>query len=122
MEEGAKVTLKINNAEYQATVTDTTWSYTLQNNEKLPANGTLNYTIEAQDQAGNISTLNRTIILDTTDPSVDSRLAAESDSGVSNSDNLTFDTTPTIKGTSDAYAAIVVTFGVRWCLRNPGQR
>ncbi|TPE43437.1 Ig-like domain repeat protein, partial [Maribrevibacterium harenarium] len=110
VEEGAKVTLKINNAEYQATVTGTTWSYTLQTGQELPANGPLSYTIEAQDQAGNISTLNRTITLDTTDPSVDSRLAAESDSGVSNSDNLTKDTTPTIKGTSDPLADIEVTF------------
>ncbi|MBR7890310.1 hypothetical protein J9B83_15585, partial [Marinomonas sp. A79] len=109
VEEGAKVTLKINGGEYQAIVTGTTWNYTLQAGETLPANGTLNYTIEAQDSAGNISTLSRAITVDTTDPEVTSALAAESDSGVSNSDDLTNDTTPTLKGTSDANAAILVT-------------
>ncbi|TYL48409.1 Ig-like domain-containing protein [Marinomonas sp. IMCC 4694] len=109
VEEGAKVTLKINGGEYQATVTGTTWTYTLQTGETLPANGTLNYTIEAEDKAGNISTLSRAITVDTTNPEVTSALAVESDSGVSNSDDLTNDTTPTLKGTSDANADIVVT-------------
>ncbi|MBR7890181.1 Ig-like domain repeat protein, partial [Marinomonas sp. A79] len=109
VEEGAKVTLKINGGVYQATVDGTTWTYTLQAGEILPANGTLNYTIEAEDSAGNISTLSRSITVDTTNPAVTSALAAESDSGVSNTDNLTNDTTPTLKGTADVNADIVVT-------------
>ncbi|MBR7889796.1 Ig-like domain-containing protein, partial [Marinomonas sp. A79] len=109
VEEGAKVTLKINGGVYQATVTGTTWTYTLQAGEILPANGTLNYTIEAEDSAGNISSISRAITVDTTNPAVTSALAAESDSGVSNSDNLTNDTTPTLKGTADVNADIVVT-------------
>lgn len=110
VEDGAKVLLKINNATFEASVEGTTWSYTLQPGQELPANGTVTYTVEAQDQAGNIAQINRTMTLDTEAPKVTSRLAAESDTGRSNSDRITADTSPVIRGVSDPDADISVTF------------
>ena len=65
--------------------------------------------------AGNVSdvTDNLTIIIDTTIPASPEnlKLHPDSDSGISNSDNLTNQTTPTITGTAEAGASIQLFFG-----------
>ena len=88
-----------------------TWSVTPT--LALP-DGPQNVTVAATDKAGNTgpsSTVPLTIGVDTTGPSAPfADVAASSDSGTSNTDNITSDTTPTITGTGTPGDTITVTF------------
>jgi hypothetical protein len=85
---------------------DGVWSYTAG----VLAEGDHTITATQTDLAGNTSAASQalTITIDTTDPAVPSTpdLVAGSDSGVSDTDNLTSDNTPTFTGTGDVGSTI----------------
>ncbi|ENC6732405.1 hypothetical protein ABKZ05_003116, partial [Vibrio navarrensis] len=83
-----------------ATATDGNWQITT---DTLAAGVTHAITAKATDSANNVSSSSSalSVTIDTTAPSAPSTpdLAASSDTGTSNTDNLTNDTTPTFTGT-----------------------
>ena len=85
-----------------------TWSVTPT---QALANGTANVSVTATDLAGNTSPATTvTLVIDTNAPAAPAAdVAANSDSGSSNTDNITNDTTPTISGTGTAGDTITVT-------------
>lgn len=65
------------------------------------------------DVAGNVSDIAQEVYtIDNAGPGVTLDLAAASDSGVSNSDNLTNDATPTFTGTTEAGATVRILNGI----------
>jgi large repetitive protein len=74
--------------------------------------GSHSMTSQAVDVAGNVSSLSGalTVSIDTVVPAAPSApdLTAASDSGVSNTDNITNDTTPTFTGTAEAGSAVSI--------------
>lgn len=113
-EAGDTVTLTVNGVSYTGTV-DAAGNY----NIAVPGAALLadpdrviDLRISTTDAAGNSATVTstRSYTTDTTAPTpltVD--VDAASDSGISNADNITNDTTPTISGTGEAGARITVT-------------
>ena len=85
-----------------------TWSVTPT---QALADGTANVSVTATDPAGNVSTATLVpVTIDTSAPAAPAAdVAAASDTGVSNTDNITSDTTPTISGTGTAGDTITVT-------------
>ena len=85
------------------------WSYTIQN---ALSQGARTITARATDAAGNVSIASTglSVTVDTTAPSAPSAadLAAASDTGTLDSDNLTNDSTPTLSGTAEANAVVEV--------------
>ncbi|HEY0655769.1 MAG TPA: Ig-like domain-containing protein, partial [Chryseosolibacter sp.] len=75
--------------------------------------GTYNINIKAKDAAGNTSAASPDLafVVDTSAPATPSvpDLASGSDSGSSNSDDITNDNTPTLTGTAEADAVITIT-------------
>jgi hypothetical protein len=87
-------------------------TYTIQLTNDLPADGSYEVSAVQVDAAGNVSLPSSPlspVVLDTqvVAPVVD--LSAASDSGLSNSDNVTNITTPTFTGTGEVGAAVTVT-------------
>ncbi|HYC01803.1 MAG TPA: Ig-like domain-containing protein, partial [Azospirillaceae bacterium] len=81
----------------------------------LPSNfavGTHTLTVQATDAAGNVSAASSpfTVIIDRTAPAAPSRplLTVASDTGLSSADGITKDDTPTVTGTAEADATIVL--------------
>ena len=75
------------------------------------ADGTYDFTAVAVDLAGNVSLTSSAFVatIDTTPPAVSAPdLNTGSDTGVSNSDDVTADNTPTVSGTAEASAEIEV--------------
>ena len=76
------------------------------------AEGTYNFTATATDIAGNVSSPSaiKTIVIDNTAPNQPGTpvLDAASDTGASNSDGITNDNTPTIKGTAEANSTVSI--------------
>ncbi|WP_210499602.1 Ig-like domain-containing protein [Vibrio crassostreae] len=105
-EVGATVTLTINGQKYETEVdADGNWEITVPD---ALADGDYSYTIKIEDTAGNQKTISDTITVDQT-ALVSGGLDSASDSGFSNSDNYTNDTTPTFSGTSEPFAEITIT-------------
>jgi DNA-binding transcriptional regulator YdaS (Cro superfamily) len=104
-EDGASVRL-YREGSLIATLTATggVWSFT----EGTLAAGTYSYTADATDAAGNTSALSSAlaVTIDTGASVSAPDLTVGSDSGSSNSDNLTNDSTPTFTGTADPDSAI----------------
>ncbi|WP_320175367.1 Ig-like domain-containing protein [Maridesulfovibrio sp.] len=113
--EGATITVTVNGHTFSHTVTDAEAaagkinfdlsSLSLDNNKLNLGNNDV--VIKATDPAGNSTTLNKTLIIDNkvdTDTST-IKLAAGSDTGVSG-DNATSDHTPTMQGTTEAFALV----------------
>ncbi|MEE2730745.1 MAG: Ig-like domain-containing protein [Pseudomonadota bacterium] len=88
------------------------WSFTTG----VLVEGSHSITATVTDTAGNTSlaSLALAITIDTTAPAAPSSvdLAAGSDTGSSNSDNITSDTTPTITGTAEASSTVTLTSSV----------
>ena len=83
------------------------WTYTLASNL---SDGNYGWSFVAEDLAGNrSSTVSGTVTMDTTDPLVNYLGIGSSDSGLSNSDNITNDQTPLFTGTVNELAKITVT-------------
>ncbi|RTL35477.1 MAG: DUF4214 domain-containing protein, partial [Rhodocyclaceae bacterium] len=111
-ESGATVALNLGGNTRQATVTGTSWSYTLVAGD-ITAMGEGTKTISATqtDAAGNVgSTATRNITVDTLAPNTPSApdLTSGSDTGGSSTDNLTTVTTPTFIGSAQAGMAVVL--------------
>ena len=94
------------------------WSFTVDSNEPL-TDGSYAVTAKATDAAGNESGASAalTITIDSSVPSAPSTpdLAPSSDTGSSNTDNITGDTTPTFTGTAEAGSAIELFAGSSSC-------
>lgn len=108
-EANSTVEVFIDAASLGSVIADGTGNWGFDHTGSALADGNYCVTASASDIAGNTSTesIALGIIVDTVVPSapiVD--LAAASDLGVSNSDDLTSDNTPTIEGTADANALI----------------
>ncbi|MFW5498921.1 MULTISPECIES: Ig-like domain-containing protein [unclassified Maridesulfovibrio] len=113
--EGATITVTVNGHDFTHTVTDAEAAagkinfdlstiYLENNGLNLGNNDVV---ITATDPAGNSTTLNKTLVIDNkvdTDTST-IKLAAGSDTGVSG-DNATSDHTPTMQGTTEAFALV----------------
>lgn len=74
------------------------------------ADGSYTFNATTEDKAGNVSNLSQplAVTIDTTAPAAPSnlRLTPSTDTGTSNSDNITNNTTPTIQGTGEASSLI----------------
>ncbi|TYL48410.1 Ig-like domain-containing protein [Marinomonas sp. IMCC 4694] len=106
-ENGASIRLDIGDESYETTVDDAgKWS--LQVSQAL-GDGDYSYTAIATDVAGNSAQVSADITIDTQAPTpLTANLAGASDSGQSSTDNITKETTPTLQGTGEANARIVV--------------
>ncbi|WP_416547868.1 beta strand repeat-containing protein [Limnohabitans sp. DCL3] len=96
--------------EVLTTTVDSSGNWSVTPTQPL-AQGTANVSVTATDPAGNISLPTLVpVTIDTTAPAAPpADVAASSDSGSSNTDNVTSDTTPTIAGTGVAGDTITVT-------------
>ncbi|RXK04562.1 Ig-like domain-containing protein [Halarcobacter ebronensis] len=107
---GDSVTVSVNGTDYTTTVqADGTYSVDVATSDLL-ADNSVEVDVVSTDAAGNSVTSegSRDISVDTT-VDISSDLDAASDTGVSNSDNITSDNTPTINGTTEAGATVVIT-------------
>ncbi len=76
-------------------------------------NGDYQYTITVTDKAGNSDSSTATITVDRQAPVLTAKLAASSDTGVSDSDGITSDNTPTIEGTlTGEYSQVYLTLNL----------
>ncbi|NRA69546.1 MAG: Ig-like domain repeat protein, partial [Gammaproteobacteria bacterium] len=109
---GASVTLSINNQSYEAIVNEKgEWHVTIASSVPL-SDGTHSYKLVAEDIAGNKSYINSEIIVDTQSPiDFNGRLAASSDTGHDDSDQLTNDTTPFFEGNVEPNSSVVLFIG-----------
>ncbi|TNH21489.1 Ig-like domain-containing protein, partial [Testudinibacter sp. TR-2022] len=71
----------------------------------------LEATASVKDLAGNPARDKEDVTVDTVLPALTAQLDSSSDSGISNSDAITNDNTPTIKGTGEVGASIEVVVG-----------
>ena len=95
-----------NGVEVGTGVVDDDGTYSIEISQLDDGAHTLTSTIT--DKAGNSATSTQDLTVDTT-ISVTSDLVESSDSGSSNSDNITNDNTPTIDGTGEVGATVVIT-------------
>ncbi|MBU3189515.1 Ig-like domain-containing protein [Clostridium bowmanii] len=99
-EPGSTVTLYNGNIVLNTGITDASGNFSITISSEL-ADAVYTITAEAKDMAGNISSRSAGLII-TIDSMVkaptDLDLAAASDTGISNTDNITSDNTPTING------------------------
>ncbi|MBI2933737.1 MAG: hypothetical protein HYY16_19000 [Planctomycetes bacterium] len=106
------VTLYANGTPVGTTTSDATGNYTIASS-LLPA-GTYDFTVIASDAAGNTSpaSTSLTVIIDTSiaTPAAPA-LDAASDTGLSSSDGVTNDTTPTLTGAAEASASVILRNG-----------
>nr|CAH7338962.1 conserved hypothetical protein [Vibrio chagasii] len=104
-DEDSKVVLKVNDNTYATTV-DADGRWEVQITDKLPQ-GTHNVSIEITDKAGNTKTVPRTITIDT-ESKGSGRIDSASDSGESQSDNITKFNKPLFKGLSESGSTVTV--------------
>ncbi len=87
-----------------------TWSVTVPAASPLP-NGNHAVSITATNAGGTSAPASVNIVVDTVAPALTGALATASDTGTSNSDSITRDSTPTISGTSEPGAVVQVVIG-----------
>ena len=114
-EAGATVSVRVGAAQVGTTTADGSgaWSYTFSGGD-LSAGAANLVDIIASDAAGNTSadSPDLTITLDTGAPTLSAvDLVAASDTGTSNTDDITNDTTPTIAFTAESGAAVAIDWG-----------
>jgi len=106
---GALVTLIVNAKSYSATADASgAWTFTLPTTDLLP-DGTYIAQIRAVDVEGNAATLQTPTIHINTSVAVTGGLSYLTDSGSNSNDRITDITTPTIAGTTEAGATVVLT-------------
>ena len=109
-EAGATVTLLDAKAVVGSAVADSNGAYSITSSTL--AEGSHALTVTATDAAGNVSKAStaRTVVIDTAPPATPAvpTLAAASDTGVSATDGITNDTTPTLTGTAEAKSTITL--------------
>ncbi|WP_147041300.1 DUF4347 domain-containing protein, partial [Skermanella aerolata] len=103
-EVGSVVTVRVEDATYSFTATNSTWSLDLKSAVPLSGilalndNGTNSISVTARDPAGNTSSTTQTLLIDTIAPAVAITSAP-----------VTSDTTPIITGTADTDSTVIVT-------------
>ena len=92
-----------------ATVTGNAWTASAADISGLD-NGSISVTADVSDLAGNPASDSESVTLDNVAPLAPSApdLAAGSDTGVSNTDNLTSDTTATLNGTAETGSTVTI--------------
>ena len=105
-EPGSKVIVTFDGERYELVASED-GSVTIQPEYAL-ADGDHVITVEVTDRFGNVSTVNKTLTIDTQDPEVTGGLDKESDSGIFSSDNLTNIKTPVLTGQTEAGASVVI--------------
>ncbi|QPR27648.1 Ig-like domain repeat protein [Edwardsiella hoshinae] len=101
----AQLTLTIGSATYSTTA-DAQGNWSIAVTHDL-AEGGNSYTVSAADSAGNSTTINGVVVIDTVAQTITATLDGQSDSGVQG-DFITHDTTPTLTGTAEAGAAMTL--------------
>lgn len=101
----AVVTLIIGVATY-ITTADANGSWSIAVTHDLVEGGN-NYIVKAADGAGNSTTLNSVVVIDTVAQTITAALDSQADSGVQG-DFITRNTTPTLTGTAEAGAAMTL--------------
>ncbi|WP_045418008.1 Ig-like domain-containing protein, partial [Vibrio owensii] len=114
-EAGAKVTLKSltfggNSIDISsvlvASVVNNVWTISLPN--LTQGDGVYSYTVEIEDIAGNKSTKNGSLTIDTSKPTLVADLDSLADSGSSSNDGVTNNTTPTFSGSVNETSTVVL--------------
>ncbi|EFE0636508.1 hypothetical protein BOB65_004124 [Escherichia coli] len=105
-EPGSKVIVTFDGERYELVASED-GSVTIQPEYAL-ADGDHVITVEVADRFGNVSTVNKTLTIDTQEPEVTGGLDKESDSGIFSSDNLTNIKTPVLTGQTEAGASVVI--------------
>lgn len=103
---GSKVIVAVDGERYEL-VAGEDGNVTIQSEHTL-ADGEHVITVEVADRFGNVSTVNKTLTIDTQEPEVTGGLDKESDSGISSSDNLTNVKNPVLTGQTEAGASVVI--------------
>ena len=106
-EPGAEVVITVNGAEVGRGTVDAQGHYAITTSA-LPDGQQSILTITSTDAAGNTATTKLGVTVDTTN-SVSSDIIDASDTGKSQTDNITKDNTPTITGHTDAGSTVVIT-------------
>ncbi len=108
-EPGAAINFMIDGATYNATVDDAgNWSVNVTT--PLATDGDYNYTVTATDDAGNVATQTGNITVDT-QIQLTANLVSTSDTGISSTDGMTKDSTPSFSGIAYAGASIQLQIG-----------
>nr|WP_182028029.1 Ig-like domain-containing protein [Vibrio parahaemolyticus] len=105
-EADALVVVTINGVRYEATANDD--GIALFENIHSISDGSYIISVEVSDKFGNVSTASETITIDTTLPEIEASLAAESDSGYLSTDNITNIKNPTLVGSTEPFATVVI--------------
>ena len=112
-EDGQSVVVNFNGTDYTATVTAGVFSVTVPAADVATLSDGTTYTATAtvSDVAGNTATDTEDVIVDTTPPTVTEELPEDSinDTGASDSDNITYNGTPTLSGTTEPDSEVTVT-------------
>ncbi|EOJ9933968.1 TPA: Ig-like domain repeat protein [Escherichia coli] len=103
---GSKVIVTLDGKRYELVASED-GSVTIQS-EYVLADGEHVITVEVADRFGNVSTVNKTLTIDTQEPEVTGGLDKDSDSGISSSDNLTNVKNPILTGQTEAGASVVI--------------
>ncbi|MGL6047647.1 MAG: beta strand repeat-containing protein, partial [Vogesella sp.] len=106
-EAGNKVTVTTPTGETLTTTVQPDGTWTVTPSQPLP-DGSNTVTVKATDPAGNTSTANVPLVIDTSKPALTAQLDPASDSGAKG-DGITNDNTPTIMGTGEPGNTITVT-------------
>lgn len=106
-EPGANVTLTLNSKVYQITADQQgVWALTVS---PPLADGSHNFTIKVDDIAGNSASKSGYLIIDTQLPTVTAALSAATDSGDSDTDNITNDPHPVLTGSTKPFSVVTIT-------------
>jgi hypothetical protein len=112
-EAGSTVKLFIDDVQKGSGIADSSGAYRIK--AASLADGVHSVTVKATDFVGNVSVESAalSITVDTTVPAVPSTpdLLATGDTGFSNTDNYTKDSTPTLRGTAEARSTVKLFFG-----------
>ena len=112
-EDGQNVVVNFNGTDYTATVTAGVFSVTVPAVDVATLSNGTTYTATAtvSDVAGNTANDTEDVTVDTTPPAVTEELPEDSinDTGASDSDNITYNGTPTLSGTTEPDSEVTVT-------------
>lgn len=108
MPENCDIKVTINGQAYQVSKGED-GKYLLNINEAL-VDGTYPIHIEVTDEYGNVTVVNKDLVIDTLTPEFNGGMDASSDTGVSDKDGITSNKMPTLSGQTEPYASVKITF------------